>query len=366
VLVRPSYVLGGRAMQIVYSDEELKKYMEEAVEVSPERPVLVDKFVEDAVEVDVDCVSDGDLVVIGGIMEHIEEAGIHSGDSACVLPPHTLGGAILDEIRRATIAMAKELGVCGLMNVQFAVRGDTVYVLEVNPRASRTVPFVSKAIGVPLAKIAARVMAGKTLRELGFTNERTINYFAVKEAVLPFVRFPGTDIALGPEMRSTGEVMGIDADLGIAFAKTQFGAGVNLPFSGNVFLSVRDADKRHAISLGKRLVAAGLQLVSTEGTARALRNSGVTVTTIHKIAEGRPNVIDLIRNGEIALIINTVAGHKARGDEAMIRATATVHNVPCITTLSGAEAAVNGIESIRLRGGVDVRALQEYHKGNAG
>ncbi|NLF38378.1 carbamoyl-phosphate synthase large subunit [bacterium] len=366
VLVRPSYVLGGRAMQIVYSDEELKKYMEEAVEVSPERPVLVDKFVEDAVEVDVDCVSDGDLVVIGGIMEHIEEAGIHSGDSACVLPPHTLGGAILDEIRRATIAMAKELGVCGLMNVQFAVRGGTVYVLEVNPRASRTVPFVSKAIGVPLAKIAARVMAGKTLRELGFTNERTINYFAVKEAVLPFVRFPGTDIALGPEMRSTGEVMGIDADLGIAFAKTQFGAGVNLPFSGNVFLSVRDADKRHAISLGKRLVAAGLQLVSTEGTARALRNSGVTVTTIHKIAEGRPNVIDLIRNGEIALIINTVAGHKARGDEAMIRATATVHNVPCITTLSGAEAAVNGIESIRLRGGVDVRALQEYHKGNAG
>lgn len=361
VLVRPSYVLGGRAMQIVYTEDELRMYMAEAVQVSSDRPVLIDKFIEDAVEVDVDCIADGETAVIGGIMEHIEHAGVHSGDSACVIPPHTLSPHILDEIRRATYAMAKELNVRGLMNVQFAIRGDQVYVLEVNPRASRTVPFVSKAIGVPLAKLAARVMAGKTLKELGFTQERTIDYFCVKEAVLPFARFQGTDIELGPEMRSTGEVMGIDTDFGIAFAKTQFGAGINLPFSGKIFLSVRDADKRYAISLAKRLVAAGLQLVCTEGTARALRNAGVPVEPIHKLAEGRPNVLDLITNGEIKLIINTVSGHKARADEAKIRATAVAHNVPCITTIAGAEAAITGIESIRARGGVDVRALQDYH-----
>jgi len=361
VLVRPSYVLGGRAMQIVYTEDELRTYMAEAVQVSSDRPVLIDKFIEDAVEVDVDCIADGEIAVIGGIMEHIEQAGVHSGDSACVIPPHTLSAHLLDEIRHATYSMAKELQVCGLMNVQFAIRDHHVYVLEVNPRASRTVPFVSKAIGVPLAKLAARVMAGKTLKGLGFTEERSINYFCVKEAVLPFARFQGTDIELGPEMRSTGEVMGIDTDLGIAFAKTQFGAGINLPFSGKIFFSVRDADKRYAISLAKRLVAAGLQLVSTEGTARALRNAGVPVEAIHKLAEGRPNVLDLIMNGEIKLIINTVSGHKARADEARIRATAVAHNVPCITTISGAEAAINGIESIRARGGVDARALQEYH-----
>ncbi|MCX7848548.1 MAG: ATP-grasp domain-containing protein, partial [bacterium] len=362
VLVRPSYVLGGRAMQIVYSEDELRTYMAEAVQVSSDRPVLIDKFIEDAVEVDVDCIADGETAVIGGIMEHIEHAGVHSGDSACVIPPHTLSPHLLDEIRRATYAMAKELNVRGLMNVQLAIRGDHVYVLEVNPRASRTVPFVSKAIGVPLAKLAARVMAGKTLQELGFTSEPTIDYFCVKEAVLPFARFQGTDIELGPEMRSTGEVMGIDTDFGIAFAKTQFGAGINLPFSGKIFLSVRDADKRYAISLAKRLVAAGLQIVSTEGTARALRNAGVPVQPIHKLAEGRPNVLDLITNGEIKLIINTVSGHKARADEARIRATAVAHNVPCITTIAGAEAAITGIESIRARGGVDVRALQDYHR----
>jgi carbamoyl-phosphate synthase large subunit len=361
VLVRPSYVLGGRAMQIVYDEDELRHYMTEAVQASSERPVLIDKFIEDAVEVDVDCIADGTTAVIGGIMEHIEKAGIHSGDSACVMPPHSLGDQIVREIRRATYAMAKELNVRGLMNVQYAVRDTTVYVLEVNPRASRTVPFVSKATGVPLAKLAARVMAGATLPELGFTTEPVIPYFCVKEAVLPFARFTGTDIELSPEMRSTGEVMGIDTDLGIAFAKTQFGAGVNLPFYGKMFVSVRDADKRYAVSLAKRLVAQGLQMVSTEGTARALRNSGVPVEEVHKISEGRPNILDLITNGEIKLIINTVSGHKARTDEIKIRSTATAHNVPCITTISGAEAAIMGIEAIRARDGVNVRALQDYH-----
>lgn len=362
VLVRPSYVLGGRAMQIVYTEEELRNYMQAAVDVSEKRPVLIDKFIEGAVEVDVDCVSDGIDVVIGGIMEHIEHAGVHSGDSACVLPPHTLPAGVLDDIRQATHAMARELNVCGLMNVQFAVRDGQFYVLEVNPRASRTVPFVSKAIGVPLAKIAARVMAGKTLKELGFEKEIQIQHFCVKEAVLPFARFPETDVALGPEMRSTGEVMGIDTDFGVAFAKTQFGAGINLPSSGKIFLSVRDADKRYAVSLAKRLVAAGLEIVSTEGTAHALKTSGISVEQIHKISEGRPNVLDAIMNGEIALVINTVAGHKARADEAKIRTTAVRYNVPCITTLAGAEAAINGIESIYARGeGVGVRALQDYH-----
>ncbi len=362
VLVRPSYVLGGRAMQIVYSEEELRNYMRAAVDVSEKRPVLIDKFIEGAVEVDVDCISDGTDVVIGGIMEHIEQAGVHSGDSACVIPPHTLSASVLDEIRHATKAMARELEVCGLMNVQFAVRDGDVFVLEVNPRASRTVPFVSKSIGIPLAKIAARVMAGKTLAELGITRETHIQHFCVKEAVLPFARFPETDIALGPEMKSTGEVMGIDADFGVAFAKTQFGAGINLPSSGKVFLSVRDADKRYAVSLAKRLTAAGLHIISTEGTAHALNTSGVVVEVVHKIAEGRPNVLDAIMNGEIALVINTVAGHKARTDESKIRTTSVRYNVPCITTLAGAEAAINGIESIYARGeGVGVRSLQEYH-----
>ncbi len=361
VLVRPSYVLGGRAMQIVYDEDELRHYMTEAVQASSERPVLIDKFIEDAVEVDVDCIADGATAVIGGIMEHIEKAGIHSGDSACVMPPHSLSDQIVREIRRATYAMAKELDVRGLMNVQYAVRDMTVYVLEVNPRASRTVPFVSKATGVPLAKLAARVMAGATLQELGFIKEPVIPYFCVKEAVLPFARFTGTDIELSPEMRSTGEVMGIDTDLGIAFAKTQFGAGINLPFYGKLFVSVRDADKRYAVSLAKRLVAQGLQMVCTEGTARALRNSGVPVEEVHKISEGRPNILDLITNGEIKLIINTVSGHKARTDEIKIRSTATAHNVPCITTISGAEAVIMGIEAIRARDGVNVRALQDYH-----
>ena len=364
VLVRPSYVLGGRAMQIVYSDSELHNYITEAVQVTPDRPVLIDKFIEDAVEVDVDCVSDGEAVVIGGIMEHIEKAGVHSGDSACVIPPHTLSENVIEEIRVATIKMAKELNVCGLMNVQYAIRGDQVYILEVNPRASRTVPFVSKSIGIPLAKIAARVMAGKKLKDLGFTREKIINYFSVKEAVLPFVRFPGCDIELGPEMRSTGEVMGIDSDFGIAFAKTQFGAGLNLPEKGKVFISVRDMDKRYAVSLAKRLVNLGFDLIATRGTARVLKNNSLPVESIHKIAEGRPNIIDAITNGEIVLVLNTVSGHKARADETKIRTVAVRNNVPCITTLPGIEAAINGMESIRAKDGVSVKAIQDYHEGN--
>ncbi len=362
VLVRPSYVLGGRSMQIVYSDDELHTYITESVQITPDRPVLIDKFIEDAVEVDVDCISDGEMVVIGGIMEHIEKAGVHSGDSACVIPPHTLSDNILSEIRSATKKMAKELNVCGLMNVQFAIRGDQVYILEVNPRASRTVPFVSKSIGIPLAKIAARVMAGKKLKDIGFTKEKTIPYFSVKEAVMPFVRFPGCDIELGPEMRSTGEVMGIDSDFGIAFAKTQFGAGLNLPENGKVFISVRDFDKRYAVSLAKRLVSLGLELIATRGTARVLRNNSLPVESIHKIAEGRPNIIDAITNGEIALVLNTVSGHKARVDETRIRTDAVRNNVPCITTLPGIEAAINGMESIKAKDGVGVKAIQDYHK----
>jgi len=361
VLVRPSYVLGGRAMQIVYSDDELHTYITESVQITPDRPVLIDKFIEDAVEVDVDCIADGDIVVIGGIMEHIEKAGVHSGDSACVIPPHTLSDKILDEIRSATKKMAKELNVCGLMNVQYAIRGDQVYILEVNPRASRTVPFVSKSIGIPLAKIAARVMAGKKLKELGFTKEKIISYFSVKEAVMPFVRFPGCDIELGPEMRSTGEVMGIDSDFGIAFAKTQFGAGLNLPESGKVFISVRDFDKRYAVSLAKRLVSLGFDLIATRGTARVLKNNSLPVEPIHKIAEGRPNIIDAITNGEISLVLNTVSGHKARVDETRIRTDAVRNNIPCITTLPGIEAAINGMESIRAKDGVGVKAIQDYH-----
>jgi len=362
VLVRPSYVLGGRAMQIVYSDEELETYMTSAVEVSPDCPVLIDKFLEDAVEVDVDCIADGETVVIGGIMEHIEKAGVHSGDSACVIPPHTLSDKVLDELRAATQKMAKELNVRGLMNVQYAIRGDEVFILEVNPRASRTVPFVSKSIGVPLAKIAARVMAGKKLKDIGFTEEKSISYFSVKEAVLPFVRFPGCDIELSPEMRSTGEVMGIDTDFGIAFAKTQFGAGLNLPAEGKVFVSVRDWDKRYAVSLAKRLVSMGFKLIATRGTARALKNNSVPVESIHKIAEGRPNIIDAITNSEICLVLNTVSGHKAREDEIKIRTAAVRNNVPCITTLPGIEAAINGMESIRAKDGVGVRAIQDYHE----
>ena len=327
VLVRPSFVLGGRAMQIVYSDAELTHYMRFAVEASPERPVLVDKFLEDATEVDVDCIADVGhfkdpaeaTIVIGGMLEHIEFAGVHSGDAAMVLPPHTLPQKVVDTIREYTHAMARELRVTGLMNVQYAVKGEKVYVLEVNPRASRTVPFVSKAIGVPLAKLAAKVMAGKTLKELGFTEENWPSYWAVKESVFPFNKFQGQDIILSPEMRSTGEVMGLDQDLGIAYAKAQMAANSPLPLSGNVFISLGDAQKPSAAEIGRQFAALGFELVSTGGTASTLEQAGLKVRRVFKLNEGaRPNAVDLLKNKEIQLVINTPSGAAPREDEVLM------------------------------------------------
>ncbi len=367
VLVRPSFVLGGRAMQIVFSDAELQHYMRFAVEASPQRPVLVDKFLEDATEVDVDCIADvGQFpcpdeghVVMGGMLEHIEFAGVHSGDAAMVLPPHGLTDASMRTIRAHTHAMARELKVVGLMNVQYAVKGERVYVLEVNPRASRTVPFVSKAIGVPLAKLAARVMAGRTLAELGFTAETWPDHWAVKESVFPFNRFRGQDILLSPEMRSTGEVMGLDADLGIAYAKSQMAAGTPLPLGGRVFLSVNDADKPHAAAVARGFAELGFELVSTPGTAQVLAAAGVKVQPIFKLQEGRPNALDLLKNREIQLVVNTPSGQAPRADEIRIRTTAVYTGIPIMTTLSGARAAILGIAALKRRG-CGVKALQEY------
>jgi carbamoyl-phosphate synthase large subunit len=368
VLVRPSFVLGGRAMQIVYSDSELTHYMRFAVEASPERPVLVDKFLEDATEVDVDCIADvgafedaakGDIV-IGGMLEHIEFAGVHSGDAAMVFPPHTLSPKVISTIREYTHAMAKELRVIGLMNVQYAVKGDLVYVLEVNPRASRTVPFVSKAIAVPLAKIAAKVMAGKTLKQLGFTKEIWPDYWAVKESVFPFNRFHGQDILLSPEMRSTGEVMGLDADLGIAYAKSQMAAGGPLPMSGRVFISVSDAHKKEVAGVAKLFADLGFDLIATSGTASVLEKAGLRVQRVFKLTEGRPNTVDLLKNREIQLVINTPAGQSPRADELKIRTTAVYTGTPIMTTLSGAKAAALGIQALK-KHGYEVKTLQEYH-----
>ena len=361
VLVRPSYVLGGRAMQIVYDAENLRRYMREAVSASPEHPVLVDKFLDDATEVDVDAISDGQEVVIGGIMEHIELAGVHSGDSACSLPPRSLSLAVQDEIRRQTVSLAKALQVVGLMNVQFAVKGETVYVLEVNPRASRTVPFVSKAIGVPLAKIAARVMAGKTLRELGFTREIVPQHISVKEAVFPFIKFPGVDTILGPEMKSTGEVMGVDTSFALAFAKAQLAAGTLLPVQGKALLSVRDHDKAAALPIARRLVENGFTLMATRGTAAYLHNAGIGVETVNKVAEGSPHVVDAIRTGAIALVINTIDGAQSVADSFSIRRSALECRVPYCTTIAGAGAATEGIARLR-QGLLTVRPLQEYHR----
>ncbi len=368
VLVRPSFVLGGRAMQIVYSDAELSHYMRFAVEASPERPVLVDKFLEDATEVDVDCITDvgqfqnanEGTIVIGGMLEHIEFAGVHSGDAAMVFPPHTLSKSVIETIRKYTHAMARELKVIGLMNVQYAVKGETVYVLEVNPRASRTVPFVSKAIGFPLAKLAAQVMAGKTLKELGFTEEIWPKYWAVKESVFPFNRFPGQDILLSPEMRSTGEVMGLDADLGIAYAKSQMAANAPLPLSGSVFISVSDAHKREAVEVARQFVALGFQLIATGGTASELEKAGLAVRAIYKISEGRPNPVDLLKNKEIQLIVNTPAGQSPRADEVKIRTTAVSTGTPIMTTMSGAKAALRGLAALK-QNGYAVKTVQEYH-----
>jgi len=365
VLVRPSFVLGGRAMQIVYSDSELQHYMRFAVEASPERPVLVDKFLEDATEVDVDCIADvghpnGGTIVIGGMLEHIEFAGVHSGDAAMVLPPHTLSPKVIETIRQYTHAMARELKVIGLMNVQYAVKGEMVYVLEVNPRASRTVPFVSKAIGVPLAKLAAKVMAGKTLKELGLTEEIWPKYWAVKESVFPFNRFHGQDILLSPEMRSTGEVMGLDSDLGIAYAKSQMAANAPLPLKGKIFISVSDAHKGEVAAVAKEFSDLGFQIVATGGTATVIEKAGLKVERIHKLSEGRPNAIDLLKNKELQLVINTPAGQSPRADEVKIRTTAVYTGTPIMTTLSGARAAALGIAALK-KSGYAVKTVQEYH-----
>jgi carbamoyl-phosphate synthase large subunit len=362
VVVRPSYVLGGRAMDIVYDATELEGYMAQAriaSDVSTDHPILIDKFLENAIEVDVDAVADGHTCVIGGIMEHIEPAGVHSGDSVCTIPPITLTAEIVGKLTRQTKALAMELGVVGLMNVQYAIRGDTIYVLEVNPRASRTVPFVSKTIGVPLASIATKVMLGKSLEELGFTEEVTVEHMAVKAPVFPFARFPGTDAVLGPEMKSTGEVMGIDSSFGMAFAKSQQGAGHVVPMEGTVFISVRNSDKRDVIFIAKKLEDLGFNLVATEGTAAALAHNDVAVKALRKVSVGRPNVLDLMKNREVRLIINTVSGKHPRIDEIHIRTHAIANNIPLISTLSAAAAFVNGIEALKKRG-IGVKPLQEY------
>jgi len=400
ILVRPSFVLGGRAMELVYNEDDLRRYMNKAIEenrgtgfqpvgqagVSPakveaagkmparptdkmsvpraDRPILVDRFLEDAIEVDVDCISDGETTVIGAIMEHIEEAGIHSGDSACVIPTFSLSQKVLEEISSATKAMARELNVRGLMNVQFAVKSEDVYVLEVNPRASRTVPFVSKAIGVPLAKLAAKVMTGKTLRELGFTKEILPKHFSVKEAVFPFLRYQGTDIALGPEMKSTGEVMGMDVDLGLAYAKSQMAAPPPLPKEGNVFISVKDSDKEAVIPVAREFVKLGFGIISTSGTAEALAKAKIKVKKVFKLHEGRPNVLDRVKNGDINFIINTPSGKIPREHEVMIRNAALAKKIPIMTTVRAAQASANGIRSLQ-KSKVQVRSLQEYHADKA-
>ena len=361
VMVRPSYVLGGRAMEIVYNEEDLESYMRFAVEASEEHPVLVDKYLDAAIEIDVDAISDGKHVVVGGIMEHIEEAGIHSGDSACVLPPYSLSDEQLEELKKYTYALAKELNVIGLMNIQYAIKGDDIYVLEVNPRASRTVPFVSKAIGVPLAKLAARVMAGKTLAELGFTQEIEPDYFSVKKPVFPFDKFPGADPLLGPEMRSTGEVMGIDEEFGVAFAKARAATGQQLPTEGRVFISVRDKDKRSIIYIARTLYSMGFELIATHGTYKILKRYGMDGTLVYRIGQGYPTIHDYVKKNSVDLIINTPTGREHKANERLIREMAIAYNIPLITTISGAAAVVNGIDAMRNRQ-ITPKPLQEYYQ----
>ena len=358
VLVRPSFVLGGRAMEIVYDESSLIRYMTEAVDASPDHPVLIDKFLEDAIEVDVDAISDGETTIVGGVMEHIEEAGIHSGDSACAIPPYSLDDATIAELKRQTRVLADALRVRGLMNIQFAVKDGEVYVLEVNPRASRTVPFVSKATGMNLAQTASRVMAGETLLQMGVTEDPTPKYTSVKESVFPFAKFPGVDIVLGPEMRSTGEVMGIDKDFPSAFAKAQLAASTILPLSGTVFVSVAARDRAAIVPIARKVAELGFKMVATDGTSRALIEDGIEVEVIRKVHEGRPNCLDLLANGDISLIINTPSGKGARTDEGRIRSAAVSHGVPCITTIPAARAAVAAIDRLR-RGGLQVHALQD-------
>ena len=361
VLVRPSYVLGGRAMRVVHDDQDLGQFMHEAVQVSPEHPILIDKFLEEAIEIDVDAVADGTRVLVGGVMEHIEKAGIHSGDAACALPPYSLGEDEIQALRVQTRALAQALGVIGLINVQFAIRNDTIYVLEVNPRASRTVPFVSKAIGLPLAKLAMRAALGESLEPWLAWDGRDLPHIAVKESVFPFVKFPGVDTVLGPEMKSTGEVMGIDYDFRKAYLKSQLAAGLPMPIQGKIFVSVRPRDQRTVAPLARRLIDLGFSIVATPGTARVLGRYGMSVETIHKVGEGyRPNVIDLMKQREIVLVINTPADGRARKDSSIIRSTAVAQDIPHYTTLDGAQAAIGAIETL-LKGEPLVQSLQEYH-----
>ncbi len=362
VMVRPSYVLGGRAMEIVYDERALESYMTRAVKASNEHPVLVDKYLDDAVEVDVDAVCDGKTVYVGGVMEHIEEAGIHSGDSACSLPPYSLSAPVVAEIKRQTREMALELGVIGLMNVQFAVKADEIYVLEVNPRASRTIPYVSKTTGVPLAKVAAKVMAGHSLAELGLDEERTINHVTVKEAVFPFDRFPGVDTILGPEMKSTGEVMGIDTSFGMAYAKAEASSNNPIPKSGTIVLSLKDKDKPHAVPVVRKLIAAGFKVMATRGTAKHLSDNGLKVEVVNKVQEGRPHIVDAIKNRAVSFVVNTVSGTKAKQDSASIRQSALQYGVPYTTTMAGARAMAEAVTMLNA-GKLSVKSLQEYHKG---
>jgi carbamoyl-phosphate synthase large subunit len=361
VLVRPSYVLGGRAMRLVHDHQDLEAYMREAVIVSPEHPILIDKFLEDSLEIDVDAVADGERVVVGGVMEHVEKAGVHSGDAACALPPYSLGDDQVRALRAQTKALARALDVVGLINVQFAIRNDTIYVLEVNPRASRTVPFVSKVIGAPLAKIATRAMLGHGIADVAGVEERVLPHIAVKEAVFPFIKFPGVDMILGPEMKSTGEVMGIDTDFRQAYLKSQLAADSPIPASGKVFISVKNSDKRRLMPLAKRLADMGFLLVATAGTARVLERHGMSAEIVHKVVEGqRPNAIDFMTRGEIVLVFNTPEDGRARADSYMIRRTAVTQHIPYYLTLDGVQAAVGAIEAL-LKGEQQVRSLQEYH-----
>jgi carbamoyl-phosphate synthase large subunit len=363
VLVRPSYVLGGRAMEIVYEEARLREWMRESAHVSPDHPILIDKFLEDALEIDVDALCDGQDVFIGGVMEHIEKAGIHSGDSACALPPYSIGDDQVERLRAQTRALALELGVVGLLNIQFAIKSDTIYVLEVNPRASRTVPFVSKAIGLPLAKLATRVMLGERIAELGVREVSDLPHVSVKEAVFPFVKFPGVDVILGPEMRSTGEVMGIGREFRTAYLKSQLAAGSTLPRGGKAFISVRNRDKRAVVNIGRTLAEMGFALVATQGTAKLLERHGLAVDVIHKVAEGwRPNIVDLMKQGEIVLMINTPEDGRARKDSYLIRRTAVLQSIPYYTTMDGAQAALEAIEAQRT-GVLEARPLQSYYEG---
>jgi len=361
LMVRPSYVLGGRAMKIVYDRPSLEEFTQKALLASPEHPILIDKFLEDAVEIDVDAISDGEETIIGGIMEHIEEAGIHSGDSACVLPPQSLTAATIEQIKEITRALAGELKVIGLINIQFAIKDEKVFVLEVNPRASRTIPFVSKAMGVPLAKLAAKVILGRTLKELGLTHEVKLKHVSVKESVFPFSRFPGVDILLGPEMKSTGEVMGMDVDFGRAFAKSQLAAGQLLPTQGTVFVSVKDADKDKVYPVAKQLYEMGFNILATRGTSQHLKDLGIPNKPVKKIAEGRPHIIDHIKNRDIQLVINTPSGKESAGGSHNIRRAVLRYGLPYSTTLSGARAMASGIGAL-IRGNLTVQSLQDYHK----